>query len=48
VSREACRNFALGYSWESSARQFIGNLQDINAARRARAAQIGAAAAAHG
>jgi glycosyltransferase involved in cell wall biosynthesis len=48
VSREACRNFALGYSWENSARQFIGNLQDINAARRARAAQIGAAAAAHG
>jgi glycosyltransferase involved in cell wall biosynthesis len=48
VSRETCRNFALGYSWENSARQFIGNLQDINAARRARAAQIGAAAAAHG
>jgi glycosyltransferase involved in cell wall biosynthesis len=48
VSREACRNFALGYSWENSARQFIGNLQDIGAARRARAAQIGAAAAAHG
>jgi glycosyltransferase involved in cell wall biosynthesis len=48
VSREACRDFALGYSWENSARQFIGNLQDINAARRARAAQIGAAAAAHG
>jgi len=48
VSRETCRNFALGYSWENSARQFIGNLQDINAARRARSAQIGAAAAAHG
>jgi glycosyltransferase involved in cell wall biosynthesis len=48
VSREICRNFALGYSWENSARQFIGNLQDINASRRARAAQIGAAAAAHG
>lgn len=48
VSRETCRAFALGYSWENSARQFIGNLQDIGAARRARAAQIGAAAAAHG
>jgi glycosyltransferase involved in cell wall biosynthesis len=48
VSRETCRNFALGYSWENSARQFIGNLQDIHTTRRARAAQIGAAAAAHG
>jgi 1,2-diacylglycerol 3-alpha-glucosyltransferase/glucuronosyltransferase len=48
MSREACRDFALQYSWENSARQFIGNLQDINAARRQRAAQIGAAAAAHG
>ena len=26
MSREACRNFALGRSWENSARQFIGNL----------------------
>ena len=26
MSREACRSFALGRSWENSARQFIGNL----------------------
>jgi len=48
VSREACRSFALGYSWENSARQFIGNLRDINAGRRAKSAQLGAAAPAHG
>jgi glycosyltransferase involved in cell wall biosynthesis len=48
VSRETCRNFALGYSWENSARQFIGNLQDINAARRTRATELGAAAPVHG
>jgi glycosyltransferase involved in cell wall biosynthesis len=48
VSRDACRAFALGYSWESSARQFIGNLKDINAGRRAHPTQLGAAAAAHG
>ena len=48
VSREACRSFALGYSWDNSARQFIGNLRDINAGRRAQSAQLGAAAPAHG
>src|SRR5580692_9901834 len=25
ISRDACRKFALGYSWENSARQFIGH-----------------------
>jgi glycosyltransferase involved in cell wall biosynthesis len=29
ISRDACRNFALGYSWESSARQFIGHAQKV-------------------
>jgi glycosyltransferase involved in cell wall biosynthesis len=48
VSRDACRAFALGYSWENSARQFIGNLKDIDAGRRANSAQFGAAAPAHG
>jgi glycosyltransferase involved in cell wall biosynthesis len=33
LSREACRTFAAGCSWEMSARQFIGNLAPI-AARR--------------
>lgn len=26
ISREACRDFALAHSWESSARQFMGNV----------------------
>jgi glycosyltransferase involved in cell wall biosynthesis len=29
VSRAACRAFALDYSWERSARQFIGHMQKI-------------------
>jgi 1,2-diacylglycerol 3-alpha-glucosyltransferase/glucuronosyltransferase len=29
LSREACRAFALTYSWENSARQFIGHLQKL-------------------
>ncbi len=29
VSREACREFALQYSWENSARQFIGHARKI-------------------
>src|SRR6204780_4358854 len=31
VSREACREFALRYSWENSARQFIGHARKIAA-----------------
>ena len=27
--REACRAFALGYSWENSARQFIGHVRKV-------------------
>jgi glycosyltransferase involved in cell wall biosynthesis len=29
ISREACREFALRYSWENSARQFIGHAQKV-------------------
>src|SRR5262252_1813674 len=29
LSRDACRAFALNYSWENSARQFIGHLQRL-------------------
>ena len=29
ISREACRSFALGRSWEQSARQFIGHLKEV-------------------
>ena len=31
VSREACRTFALNYSWENSARQFIGHVRKVAA-----------------
>jgi glycosyltransferase involved in cell wall biosynthesis len=29
MSRQACRDFALTYSWENSARQFVGNIKRI-------------------
>ena len=29
ISREACREFALHYSWENSARQFIGHAHKV-------------------
>jgi glycosyltransferase involved in cell wall biosynthesis len=29
VSRQACREFALQYSWENSARQFIGHVRKV-------------------
>jgi glycosyltransferase involved in cell wall biosynthesis len=37
ISREACREFALHYSWENSARQFIGHAEKVavGAAREA-------------
>jgi glycosyltransferase involved in cell wall biosynthesis len=40
MSREACRNFALTRSWENSARQFIGHINQvvIGDARKPRAA----------
>jgi glycosyltransferase involved in cell wall biosynthesis len=31
ISREACREFALRYSWENSARQFIGHAHKVAA-----------------
>jgi len=36
VSRDACRAFALNYSWDNSARQFIGHLQKLAEGRRPR------------
>lgn len=33
ISREACRNFALGYSWEKSARQFLSNVKRVDPGR---------------
>jgi len=33
LSRDACRRFALGHSWETSALQFIGHLNRIAGAR---------------
>jgi glycosyltransferase involved in cell wall biosynthesis len=33
LSREACRAFALTYSWQSSARQFVGHLKPIEVGR---------------
>ena len=29
IPREACRAFALRYSWENSARQFIGHVRKV-------------------
>jgi glycosyltransferase involved in cell wall biosynthesis len=34
MSREACRAFALGHSWERSAQQFVGNLSNLNGSIR--------------
>src|SRR5262249_49103845 len=34
ISRDACRAFALNYSWENSARQFIGHLVNATPACR--------------
>ena len=38
ISREACRAFALNYSWENSARQFIGHARKVAAGNYRRAA----------
>ena len=47
ISRAACRTFALRYSWENSARQFIGHVRKvvINGAEAAQSAEPAAAAA---
>lgn len=39
LSREACRSFALERSWESSARQFIGNLSMLRPSHSLRPAR---------
>jgi glycosyltransferase involved in cell wall biosynthesis len=39
ISRQACRNFALERSWENSARQFIGNLSELQPSRSLRPAR---------
>src|SRR6185437_7521096 len=39
-SRQACREFALDRSWESSARQFIGNLSVLQPSRVPRAPRV--------
>jgi glycosyltransferase involved in cell wall biosynthesis len=36
LDRSACRAFALNYSWENSARQFVGHLQKLAEGRAAR------------
>jgi len=33
LSRDACRKFALGYSWENSARQFLGHMRKVAGSR---------------
>jgi len=48
MSRAACREFALQYSWENSARQFIGHLRDVHTGSLARTTPLGAPAVAHG
>jgi 1,2-diacylglycerol 3-alpha-glucosyltransferase/glucuronosyltransferase len=40
MSREICRSFALGRSWENSARQFIGNLTALQPSRSPRSARV--------
>src|SRR5262249_53415075 len=49
LSRDACRAFALNYSWDNSARQFIGHLQKLPAGRHVRnSSSVAVTAAAHG
>ena len=40
MSRETCRNFALERSWDNSARQFIGNLAELQPSRSVRSAPV--------
>jgi glycosyltransferase involved in cell wall biosynthesis len=48
LSRQACRDFALQYSWENCAQQFIGHLRDVTTGHVAGPAPLGEPAAAHG
>jgi hypothetical protein len=40
MSRETCRAFALERSWENSARQFIGNLSQLQPSRLPRPSRV--------
>jgi hypothetical protein len=40
MSRDTCRQFAIERSWENSARQFIGNLSDLQPSRPPRQVPI--------
>ncbi len=40
ISRDTCREFALRYSWENSARQFIGHAEKVAAATATLAAPL--------
>jgi hypothetical protein len=42
ASRETCRAFALERSWENSARQFIGNLSQLQPSRQPRRSPVAA------
>jgi glycosyltransferase involved in cell wall biosynthesis len=42
MSRETCRAFALERSWENSARQFIGNLSQLQPSRLPRRSPVAA------
>jgi glycosyltransferase involved in cell wall biosynthesis len=48
LSRDACRMFALDYSWERSARQFIGHIQKIAIGHHQPGLEMAAPATAHG
>ncbi len=48
LSREACREFALTYSWENSARQFLSHLRDVGPSRQRSTTMLGAPAQAAG
>jgi glycosyltransferase involved in cell wall biosynthesis len=49
IPRAACRAFALGCSWENSARQFIGHLQKVpTSSRRQPGMEMAAPATVHG
>jgi glycosyltransferase involved in cell wall biosynthesis len=47
LSREACRDFALQYSWENCARQFIGHLREISTGCRAHVLPFGTTSPVH-
>jgi glycosyltransferase involved in cell wall biosynthesis len=40
MSRDACRRYALDYSWENSARQFIGHVRKVAAGGGARQSKL--------